>query len=54
MAFDKDYITDTCDLVVAALSNRTGATMTIYQYREESVTMGRDSNVHIHMVRRGE
>ena len=27
---------DTCDLLVAALSNRTGATMTIYQYREES------------------
>ena len=36
MAFDKDYIMDTCDLLIAALSNRTGATMTIYQYREES------------------
>ena len=36
MAFDKDYITDTCDLLVAALSNRTRATMTIFQYREES------------------
>ena len=36
MAFDKEYNTDTCDLLIAALSNRTGATMTIYQYREES------------------
>ena len=36
LIFDKEYNTDTCDLLVSALSNATGATITIYQYREET------------------
>ena len=36
MIFDKEYNTDACDLVVPALSNATGTTITIYQDREET------------------
>ena len=36
LIFDKEYNTDTCDLLVVALSNATGAKITIYQYREDA------------------
>ena len=64
LIFDKDYNTDTWDLIVSALSNATGATITIYQYREETKKyapivlkpgrLGVLLKYTINMVRRGE
>ena len=64
LIFHKEYNTDTCDLLVSALSNATGATITIYQYREETKKyapivlkpgrLGVLSKYTINMVRREE
>ena len=64
LIFNKEYNTDTCDLLVSALSNATGSTITIYQYREETKKyapivlkpgrLGVPSKYTINMVRRGE
>ena len=64
LIFDKEYNTDTCDLLVSALSNATGATITIYQHREETKKyapivlkpgrLGVLSKYTINMVRRGD
>ena len=64
LIFDEEYNTDMCDLLVAALSNATGATITIYQYREEAKRyapivvkpgrLGVPPKYDINMIRRGE
>ena len=56
LIFDKEYNTDTCDLLVSALSNATGATITIISVprrneeictnRAKARTIGRSLKVH--------